>query len=53
MGTAIFDSGKVGLFAPENEPFGILIESKDYEMTMRMLFDLLWDKSTPAKPGEG
>ena len=50
---AIFDSGKVGIFGAREESFGILIESKALEKTMQMLFELLWEKSTPAKPGEG
>jgi sugar-specific transcriptional regulator TrmB len=50
---AIFDSGKVGIFGARKESFGILIESKALEKTMKMLFELLWEKSAPAKPGEG
>lgn len=50
---AIFDSGKVGIFGAKEESFGMLIESKAITKTMKMLFELLWDKSTPAKPGEG
>ncbi|MDO8495673.1 MAG: helix-turn-helix domain-containing protein [bacterium] len=50
---SIFDSGKVGIFGARQESFGILIESKALEKTMKMLFELLWEKSTPAKPGEG
>ena len=53
MGVAIYDNGKVGLFAPDQESYGILIESQSYEKTMRMLFNFLWTASKPAKPGEG
>lgn len=53
MGVAIYDTGKVALFGSREEAFGILIESESYWRTMKMLFELLWDKSTPAKPGEG
>lgn len=52
-GIAIYDTGKVGIFGSKEEAFGILIESQSYMKTMRMFFDLLWEKSTPAKPGEG
>ncbi|MEI6499052.1 MAG: helix-turn-helix domain-containing protein [bacterium] len=52
-GIAIYDTGKVGIFGSREESFGILIESQSYAKTMQMLFDLLWDKSTIAKPGEG
>lgn len=53
MGVAIYDTGKVALFGSREESFGILIESESYRRTMKMLFELLWEKSTPAKPGEG
>jgi HTH-type transcriptional regulator, sugar sensing transcriptional regulator len=53
VGIGIYDSGKVGIFGSRDEAFGILIESQSYAKTMKMLFELLWDKSTPAKPGEG
>jgi len=52
-GVAIYDTGKVGIFGSRDEAFGILIESQSYAKTMKLLFELLWDKSTPAKPGEG
>jgi len=53
MGVAIYDNGKVGLFAPDRDSYGILIESQSYERTMRMLFNFLWIASKAAKPGEG
>ena len=53
VGIALFDNGKVGIFGSREEAYGILIESQSYYRTMKMLFELLWDQSAPAKPGEG
>jgi sugar-specific transcriptional regulator TrmB len=52
-GLSIYDTGKVGIFGSKEENYGILIESQSLARTMQMFFELLWDKSTPAKPGEG
>lgn len=52
-GLAIYDTGKVGIFGSKEESYGILLESQSYARTMQMFFDLLWEKATPAKPGEG
>jgi hypothetical protein len=53
LGIAIYDTGKVGIFGSKQESYGILIESQSYAKAMKMLFELLWAQSTPAKPGEG
>lgn len=52
-GLAIYDSGKVGIFGSKEESYGILIESQSLNKTMKMFFELLWEKSTSAKVGEG
>ena len=52
-GLAIYDTGKVGIFGSREEGYGIIIESASFARTMKMLFELMWAKSTPAKPGEG
>ena len=52
-GLAIYDTGKVGIFGNREEGYGILIESASFAKTMKMLFDLLWQQSSPAKTGEG
>lgn len=46
MGISIYDTGKVGYITSQKEKFGILIESKELEQTMRVLFESLWEKST-------
>ncbi len=53
MGMGIYDTGKVGFFSSRHESFGILIESKELEQLIRSLWQLLWTRSTPARPGEG
>jgi len=50
---ALYDSGKVGIFGTREEAYGILIESQGLHKSMKMFFELMWDQSTPAKPGEG
>jgi len=52
-GLAIYDTGKVGIFGSREEGYGILIESTSFAKTMKMLFELMWTQSTPAKRGEG
>jgi sugar-specific transcriptional regulator TrmB len=53
MGLSIYDTGKVGFFSSTREGFGIMIESQELTELMRCFFGLLWDRSTPAKLGEG
>jgi len=53
MGVGIYDTGKVSFFSSKKEGFGILIESKELEKVMRGLFELLWEKSAVARPGQG
>lgn len=53
IGVGIYDTGKVSFFSSKNENFGILIESKELYNAMRVFHNLLWEKSTPAKVGEG
>ncbi|OGD61915.1 hypothetical protein A2215_02145 [Candidatus Berkelbacteria bacterium RIFOXYA2_FULL_43_10] len=53
IGIGIYDTGKVSFFSSKEENFGILIESKELYDAMRVFHDLLWEKSTPAKVGEG
>ena len=53
MGLGIYDSGKVSFFSSRKESFGILVESKELELLMRHLWGLYWDRSSPAKAGEG
>lgn len=53
MGIGIYDTVKVGFFSSQKEGFGILIESEELTQAMRIFHQLLWEKSTPAKPGEG
>ncbi len=53
MGMALYDTGKVAFFGSTKEQFGILIESRELYDLMKLLFTLIWEKSTPAKPGEG
>lgn len=53
MGMSIYDSGKVAFFSSKKEGFAVLVESKELEELMRAFFELLWEKSSPAKPGEG
>jgi len=42
MAVSIFDTGKVGYITSQAEKFGILIESKELETTMRTLFESFW-----------
>lgn len=53
MAIGIFDTGKVGFLTSRKEGFGILIESQELYLAMRVFFDLFWEKSTPAAIGEG
>lgn len=53
MSMGIYDTGKVSFFSSKFEGFGIVIESKELEQLMRIFHQLLWEKSRPAKPGEG
>jgi len=53
MGMGIYDTGKVSLFSSAKENFGILIESKELEALMRVLFESWWEKCVPGKPGQG
>lgn len=53
MGVGIYDTGKVGFFSSRKENFGILIESGELSQLMTTLFGLLWDRSIPAREGEG
>ena len=45
MAISIFDNGKVGFITSQKEKFGILIESKELEQTMRVLFESFWQVS--------
>ncbi len=47
LAIGIYDTGKVGFITSRKESFGILIESKELEIAMRILFNLFWEKSTP------
>lgn len=51
MAMGLYDTGKVSFFG--NEGFGILIDSKDLHQLLSLLFELLWQKSKPAKVGQG
>lgn len=53
MTMGIYDTGKVGFFSTKQEGFGILIESKEFQQTMTVFHQLLWEKSKPGKVGEG
>ena len=53
MGMGIYDTGKVGFFSSRQENFGILIESKELMELMDTFFTLLWERSIPAREGEG
>lgn len=53
MAICIYDTGKVGFLTSQKEGFGIMIESKELEIAMKYLFNLFWQKATPAMPGEG
>lgn len=53
MGMSIYDSGKVAFFSSKKEGFAVLIESKELEELMRVFFNLLWEKSTPVRAGQG
>ncbi len=53
MAIGIFDTGKVGFLTSRKEGFGILIESLELYQTMKMLFEVFWAQSEPAKLGEG
>jgi hypothetical protein len=49
----IYDTGKVGFFSSKRESFGVLIESKELQELMTLLFRLFWAASSPAREGEG
>src|SRR3989344_6262993 len=53
MTMGIYDTGKVGFLSTRHEGFGILIESQEFMQTMMVFHELLWQKSTEGKPGEG
>jgi sugar-specific transcriptional regulator TrmB len=53
MGVGIYDTGKVGFFSSSKERWGILVESAEMTTLMKNLWTLLWERSTPARPGEG
>ena len=53
MAMGVYDIGKVGFFSTKEEGFGILIESKEFQQTMTVFHQLLWEKSKEGKPGEG
>ena len=53
FGIGIYDTGKVGFISSREEGFGILIESEELASMMTSFFELLWDRSLPARPGEG
>ncbi len=53
MAIGIYDTGEVGLFSTKHESFGILIESQEFMQTMTVFHQLLWEKSSEGKPGEG
>ena len=53
VGVGIYDTGKVGFFGSYRERWGLMIESPEMMTLMRNLFSLLWDRSTPARDGEG
>lgn len=53
MGLGIYDTGKVGFFSSRKENFGILIESRELMELMQTFFSLLWERSIPAREGEG
>jgi len=44
MAVSIYDTGKVGYITSQAEKFGILIESRELEQTMRVMFESLWEK---------
>lgn len=45
MAISIYDTGKVGLMSSKKEGFGILIESEELVMVMRVFFEALWAQS--------
>lgn len=49
MAISIYDTGKVGFITSQKEKFGILIESRELEQTMRQLFEAFWQASNPKK----
>lgn len=53
MTMGIYDTGKVGFLSTKHEGFGILIESQEFMQTMTIFHQLLWEKSTEGKVGEG
>jgi len=53
MAMGIYDTGKVAFYSTKNEGFGILIESQEFMQTMTVFHQLLWDKSSEGKVGEG
>lgn len=53
MGLGIYDTGKVAFISSKKESFGVVVESQEMMILMRSLFRLLWDRSTPARRGEG
>jgi sugar-specific transcriptional regulator TrmB len=45
----LYDTGKVSFVSSKKEGFGILIESPELTIAMRVLFEALWTQSQPAK----
>lgn len=44
-GISVYDNGKVAFYTSKSEAIGILIESKELEITMRQLFEAFWKVS--------
>lgn len=53
MAMGIYDTGKVAFYSTKKEGFAILIESQEFMQTMAVFHQLLWEKCTPGKAGEG
>lgn len=53
MGMGIYDTGKVSFFSSKRGSFGILVENRELEQLMRLFWEMLWHRSSPASPGEG
>lgn len=48
MAIAIYDTGKVGFISSEKETFGLLIESREVYLSMKILWQVLWKVSKPV-----
>lgn len=53
MGVGIYDTGKVAFISSKEEGFGILIESAELTSLMTSFFNILWERSLPAREGDG